>query len=68
MSGRKKKLSIKLKRYNVLLIIALVVLMLLLATLMFVQIFGNKRYYKVSSREDNIKKSKKSDNADHETI
>ena len=64
MSGRKKKLSEKLKRYNILLIIALVVLMLLLGVLMIFQIFGNNDYYKVVSREDNIKKSKESDNGE----
>ena len=68
MSGRKKKLSDRLKRYNVLLIIALIVLMLLLGVLMIFQIFGNNDYYKVVSREDNIEKSKQNDNGDHETI
>lgn len=68
MSGRKKKLSAKLKQYNVLLIISLIVLMLLLAILMLFKIFGNNDYYKVESREENIKKSKQSDNKDHETI
>ena len=68
MSGRKKKLSLKLKRYNVLLIVALVVLMLLLAVLMFIQMFGNSAYYRVESRQDNIQKMKKTDTEDHETI
>ena len=68
MSGRKKKLSLKLKRYNIILIVALIVLMLLLCVLMFIQIFGSNDYYKVESREENIEKSKKSDNEDHETI
>ncbi|MBP5678239.1 MAG: class B sortase [Bacilli bacterium] len=68
MSGRKKKLSLKLKRYNVLLIVALVVLMLLLTTLMIFQMVGNNEYYKVESREDNISKSRKIDTPDHETI
>lgn len=68
MSGRKKKLSLKLKQYNVLLIVALVVLMLLLGTLMVFKIFGSTDYYKIESREENIRKSKQTDNADHETI
>ena len=68
MSGRKKKLSLKLKQYNVLLIVALVVLMLLLGVLMVFKIFGNSDYYKVESREENISKSRETDNADHETI
>ena len=68
MSGRKKKLSLKLKRYNIALIVALVVLMLLLGTLMFVQMFGSSKYYRVESREENIRKSKESDSDDHETI
>lgn len=68
MSGRKKKLSAKLKRYNVLLIVALIVLMLLLGVLMCVKIFSNNDYYKTESREENIAKSKETDNEDHETI
>lgn len=68
MSSRKKKLSLKLKRYNIALIVALVVLMLLLAALMFVQMFGSNKYYRVESREENIRKSKEGDSEDHETI
>mgnify|MGYP003571245584 CR=1 FL=1 len=68
MSGRKKKLSLKLKKYNVLLIVALIVLMVLLAVLMIVKIFGNNDYYRVESRKDNIEKSKQQDRDDYETI
>ncbi len=68
MSGRKKKLSLKLKRYNVMLIASLVVLILLLSILMFVQIFSSKGVYKVESRQANIEKSKQSDGKDFETI
>ena len=68
MSARKKKLSAKLKRYNIVLIVALVVLMLLLGTLMVVQMFGGRAYYKAESRMDNIRKSQESDSEDHETI
>ena len=68
MSGRKKKLSEKLKRYNVLLIIALIVLMLLLGVLMVVMMFGKGADYKIVSRKDNIEKSRKQDNPEYETI
>ena len=68
MSGRKKKLSAKLKRYNIILIVCLVILMLVLGTLMTLKIFKNNDFYKIESREANIEKSKKGDGADHETI
>ncbi len=68
MSGRKKKLSLKLKRYNIVLIIALVVFMLLLGVLLFVKMFGNNNYYKVESRKDNINKSMAQDGKDYKTI
>ena len=68
MSTRKKKLSDKLKRYNILLIIALVVLMLLLGTLMVVQMFGGRAYYRAESRLDQIHEAQESDSDDHETI
>ena len=68
MSGRKKKLSAKLKQYNVLLIISLVVLMCLLGVLMVVKMFKTEVYYKTEDRQENIAKSKLLDNSDHETI
>ena len=68
MSGRKKKLSAKLKRYNVVLIVSLVVLMALLGTLMVYKMVGSKAYYKIESRDENIAKSKSNDSKDHETI
>ena len=68
MSGRKKKLSDKLKKYNTVLIISLVVLMVLLGVLMIYKMFGNNDYYKKVSRKDNIEKSKKQDSDAYETI
>lgn len=68
MSGRKKKLSEKLKKYNMVLIIALVVLMVLLGVLMLYKMFGNNDYYKTVSRKDNIEKSKTQDSKAYETI
>ncbi len=68
MSGRKKKLSEKLKKYNMVLIISLVVLMVLLGVLMVYKMFGNNDYYKKVSRKDNIEKSKKQDSDAYETI
>ena len=68
MSGKKKKMSVRLKGYNVALICVLIVFMLLLAILMIVKIFGNDNYYRVESRKGNIEKSKKQDRSDYETI
>ncbi len=68
MSGRKKKLSEKLKKYNMVLIISLVVLMVLLGVLMFYKMFGKNDYYKIESRKDSIAKSEKFDKEDFKTI
>ena len=68
MSGRKKKLSLKLKRYNVILIIALIVLMLLLGVLMICQMFSNSSVYRIEPRHENIKKSQKNDQSSFKTI
>ena len=68
MSGKKKKLSEQLKRRNVLLIVVLVVLMILLGTLMIFKMVHHDDYYKIESRENNIRSSKAHDSADYETI
>lgn len=68
MRGRKKKLSVTLKRWNIVLLIVLVIFIGILCYLLGMKLFGSKDYYEVESREENIKKSKKSDNEDHETI
>lgn len=68
MGGRKKKLSVTLKRWNVVLLIVLIAFIGILCYLLGMKLFGNKDYYEVQSREENIKKSKKSDTPDHETI
>ena len=68
MRGRKKKLSVTLKRWNVVLLVVLIIFIGVLCYLLGMKLFGSKDYYEVQPREDNIKKSKKSDNEDHETI
>ena len=68
MSGRKKKLSVKLKRYNIMLIVVLSILMLLLFVLMIVKMVGKGDFYKVESRISNIEKSRKNDKSDFQTI
>ncbi len=68
MSGRNKKLSEKLKFYNVLLLGALMILIITLTTVLCVQLFGIGIYYKVESREKNIEKSKQLDTDEYETI
>ena len=68
MSGRNKKLSEKLKFYNVLLLGALMILIITLTTVLCVQLFGIGTYYKVESRNKNIEKSKQLDTDEYETI
>ena len=68
MSGKKKKMSVRLKSYNIVLIVALIVFMILLGVLLVIKMFGNSNYYRVESRKDNIEKSKKQDRSDYETI
>lgn len=68
MSGRKKKLSEKMKLYNFILIGVLVLLIFILSIVLFVKLFHSNDYYKVVSRNQNIEKSKKSDSSDYETI
>lgn len=68
MSGRRKKLSQKMKIYNIILIVALIVLMLLLSILLIVQVLGSSGAYKIESRSKNIEMSKKKDGNDFKTI
>ena len=68
MSNRKKQLSEKLKFYNVLLLGALMILIIVLTTLLFVKLFRNNDYYKIKSRNKEIEESKKLDTKDYETI
>lgn len=68
MSKSKNKIDIKLKKYNIFLIVTLLILLTLLSTIMITKIFSKEDYYKIVSRENNIKKSKENDNDYHETI
>ena len=68
MSGRKKKLSDKLKFYNVILLGLLIILIIFLFVMLGIKLFRNDDYYRIESRKDNIEKSKLLDNEDYETI
>ena len=68
MSNRKKKLSARLKRYNIFLIIALIVFMGILGFFMTFEMFYNKQSYSIKSRKENIAMSQKHDTSDYETI
>ena len=68
MSGRKKVLSEKLKRYNVILLVLLGILIVGLTIMLGVKLFYNDSYYRTVSRKENIKKSQKLDTNDYSTI
>lgn len=68
MSDRKKKLSGRLKRYNIMLILMLIVLMGVLGFLMTYKIFHQEYSFSIESRKDNIAMSQKHDTSDYETI
>ena len=68
MSDRKKKLSGRLKRYNIMLILMLIVLMGVLGFLMTYIIFHQEYSFSVESRKENIAMSQKHDTSDYETI
>lgn len=66
--GRKKKISEKVKIYNVVLITVLIVLIFSLLAVLFTKLFRNTDYYKLESRIDNIEKAKQNDKSNFETI
>ena len=68
MSSKKKQLSEKLKFYNVLLLGALMILIIVLTTLLCLKLFGFGTYYKTVSRTKEIEKSKQTDTEEYETI
>ena len=68
MSDRKKKLSSRLKRYNIMLILMLIVLMGVLGFVMTYTIFHQEYSFSVESRKENIAMSQKHDTSDYETI
>ena len=68
MSDRKKKLSGRLKRYNIMLILMLIVLMGVLGFVMTYTIFHQEYSFSVESRKENIAMSQKHDTSDYETI
>ena len=69
-TSRKKKISIKFKRANILLIIALSILMCVLLVVLLKMMLRSDdiSFYHVESREENIQKSRKIDATDYETI
>lgn len=68
MSGRKRKLSVRLMNYNIVLIGTLFVLVVALSLLMYSKIVGEKDYYLMESRTANVEKSKKGDDDTHSTM
>lgn len=68
MSGRKKVLSEKLKRYNWFLLILLSILIIGMVAVLVMKLFYNDGYYRAVNRKSNIKKSQTLDNKDYETI
>ena len=68
MSNKKKKLNGKLKRFNIVLIISLVALMVVLGIVMVYKILSHADYYQVEPRNVNIEKSRLYDSDDYETI
>ena len=68
MSGRKKVLSEKLKRYNLFLLILLSILIIGMVAVLGMKLFYNDGYYRTVNRKSNIKKSQSLDSKDYETI
>ena len=66
--GKKKKLSARLKRANILLIIALFILICVLVIVLIKMMTQHDDFYTIESREEKIQKSKKLDSSDYETI
>ena len=65
MSGRRKKISPRLKSYNIILIILLCILVILLLFLLFKKMFTFEKYYEVESRISNINKMKSKETDDY---
>lgn len=68
MSRKKKKLSYKLKVWNIILIVLLVIFTLFLLVFLINLLFSKDEFYKIESRESNIKKSLTKDEDTYETI
>lgn len=68
MSRKKKKLSLKFKIWNIALIVLLAFLVLFLLYFLTNLLFSGSKFYKVENRNDNILKSRKSDEESYETI
>ena len=68
MSGRKKVLSEKIKRYNWFLLILLSILIIGMVAVLGMKLFYNDGYYRTVNRKSNIKKSQSLDSKDYETI
>ena len=66
--ARKKKISKRVKIYNVVLISVLALLIISLVTVLCVVLFKNKQFYKIESRSKQIEKNKKADKKDYKTI
>lgn len=68
MSRKKKKLSLKLKIWNIILIVLLSIFALFLLVFLIKLLFSGNSFYRIEDRKDNILKSKKSDEDSYETI
>lgn len=68
MSRKKKKLSLKLKIWNIILIVLLSIFALFLLVFLIKLLFSGNSFYRIEDRKDNILKSRKSDEDSYETI
>ena len=66
--GKKKKISEKVKIYNVVLIAVLIVLIFSLLAVLFAKLFRNTDYYKIEPRTNKIEEARKNDTSNFETI
>lgn len=65
---RKKKISTKVRAYNVVLICLLSVFIIALAAVLVVMIARNKPFYKIESRDKQVEKNKQKDTDDYKTM
>ena len=66
--ARKKKISMRVKGYNIALICVLIVLIVSMTTVLVTVMFKSKAFYKVESRQQEIKENKKTDTEGYSTM